>query len=239
MSLLKPYPHMYRNEVEKLTPAFFEMTRSAEGRSSVESFKLLQKDLNHLFEYIEPSVNNLTAYSHRTYELLLRACTEFESNVKIIYEKNNCRPSEDNIKGYSDLEGPMRLSAYQVECYLLDIQPFHPFCSFKDLNRDHRSPNWYKSYNSVKHHRAQKFKDASLENVIHAIGAVYAILDAQFGFGFQLEMVDRSWGPGDGQIFSLKSIPKWNLNEQYADINWESLKKNPDPFNFCPIPRIP
>jgi len=42
----------------------------------VREFRLLQKDLDRLFEYIEPSDDNVQCYSFRVYELLLRACVE-------------------------------------------------------------------------------------------------------------------------------------------------------------------
>jgi hypothetical protein len=44
------------------------------------AYMLLEKDLLRLFEYVEPTDNNIQTYSHRTYELFLRAATEFETN---------------------------------------------------------------------------------------------------------------------------------------------------------------
>ena len=239
MSLPKPFPHIYRNVYEEVYPAFADMVHSPEGRSSVEALKLLQKDLRHLFQYIEPATANLQAYSHRSYELLLRACTEIESNAKIIFDKNHATPSEPNIKGYSDLEGPMKLSQYELHCYTLNIANFRPFEAFADPVRDQRSPAWYRAYNLVKHNRASNFASASLSNVISAVGAVYALLDAQFGYGFQLEMNDRQWSTNDDQIFSLKTVPTWTAAEEYSFKDWPALKASGNPYNHCPIPRRP
>lgn len=48
----------------------------------VRAFMLIQKDLQTLFEFIEPSDTNLVTYSHRTHALLIRTCIEIEANFK-------------------------------------------------------------------------------------------------------------------------------------------------------------
>src|SRR5689334_2470696 len=47
----------------------------------VQAYILLERDLLELFDYVEPADSNLATYSHRLYELLLRACTEVETNA--------------------------------------------------------------------------------------------------------------------------------------------------------------
>ena len=49
---------------------------------SIRSFLILQKDLQNLFDYIEPANANLDCYSYRIHELLTRSCIEIESNFK-------------------------------------------------------------------------------------------------------------------------------------------------------------
>lgn len=48
----------------------------------IRAYYILEKDLINLFEFIDPSDANLATYSHKTYELLLRASTEFDLNAK-------------------------------------------------------------------------------------------------------------------------------------------------------------
>ena len=50
--------------------------------SALGAFRLLLRDYEHLLEYVHPDHANMHVYSHRTYELLLRASTEFESISK-------------------------------------------------------------------------------------------------------------------------------------------------------------
>lgn len=54
----------------------------------VRAFLLIQKDLINLFDYIEPSDQNLQTYSFRIHELLLRTCVEVEANFKAILREN-------------------------------------------------------------------------------------------------------------------------------------------------------
>ena len=72
------------------------------------AFRLLQEDFRRLGEYVELNDANLSTFSHRLYELLLRSCTEFESLCKELlvdrlYPK---KPHEMNILDYKTLEGP-------------------------------------------------------------------------------------------------------------------------------------
>src|SRR5690554_5224374 len=54
----------------------------------IRAYYILEKDLINLFEFIDPSDANLATYSHKTYELLLRASTEFELNAKKVLSAN-------------------------------------------------------------------------------------------------------------------------------------------------------
>jgi hypothetical protein len=227
-----------RNRTDATEKPFDEAIRSREGRAAEGAFNLLQNDIHTLLEYIEPDSRNFKTFSHRTFELLLRACTEFESHVKIIFEKNRHPLGPfDNIKRFSDLEGPMKLSEYEIECRLFDFPTFRPFESFANPSRDHRSPAWYKSYNSAKHNRANQFDLASLENVIFATGGVYAILDAQYGLGYcSNDSLQRPYAPSDRDLFMIRKLPTWTSSEEYSDFDWLTLKTSTDPFDFHPIP---
>ena len=63
--------------------------RYAEDRISfIRAFHILSSDLIKLIDFIEPCDSNKFTYSHRIYELYLRASTEFESNCKAILKAN-------------------------------------------------------------------------------------------------------------------------------------------------------
>src|SRR3989337_3214548 len=82
----------------------------------VRAFLLLLKDLQELFDYIEPADNNLTCYSYRIHSLLLRACVEFEANCKAILSENGYTKASDmNMRDYRKINETHRLSSYQVK----------------------------------------------------------------------------------------------------------------------------
>lgn len=240
MPLSKPFPHIFRNRTDVIYEAFREMSASPEGKSSLVAYAILRADLNLLFEYVEPDMVNLSTYSHRTYELLLRICTEIESNFKIIFTKNRVAlGTEKNIIRYSDLDGPMKLSTVEISCLKSSHLTYRPFEAFANSKRENRSPFWYKEFNIVKHDRAQNFSNASLKNVILALGALYVLLDAQFGngYGFTNDVQHRNFVPHPDEIFTLTRTPIWQPEEQYHIENWEQLKKAGEPFGKCPIPK--
>ena len=61
----------------------------------VRAFLLLLKDLQELFDYIEPADKNLHCYSYRIHALLLRACVEVEANCKAILKENGYSKSDN------------------------------------------------------------------------------------------------------------------------------------------------
>ena len=82
----------------------------------VRSFLLIQKDLQELFDYVEPADENLDSYSYRIQALLLRACIEVEANFKAIFKENRYTVNERywTIKDYKKINTTHRLSSYQV-----------------------------------------------------------------------------------------------------------------------------
>ncbi len=57
--------------------------------TSIRGYHAIESDLRRLFEYVEPDDRNLSTFSTRIYEILLRAATEFEANCKAILSANN------------------------------------------------------------------------------------------------------------------------------------------------------
>ncbi|MBU0567456.1 hypothetical protein KJ693_00845 [bacterium] len=235
MPLSKPYPHICRGSAEP----YYEARKEDIGINCFAAYEILKADLKKIFEYIEPCKSNYNTYSHRTFELLVRACTEVESLCKLVFSKNN-KPlgQKGNIKRYSDLEGAMKLSEYEVLCYGFNHDPFKPFSSFSDPVRDQRSPSWYRAYNDVKHNRSENFHLASLENIIQAVAAVYVLLVAQYGLDLlQVSLQGAHLKAIYNNMFRTKVV-KWPEDEKYG-YRWEDLKNTENPFDYHPLPVIP
>ena len=71
----------------------------------VRAFMLLLKDMQELFDYIEPADENLSCYSYRIHELLLRACVEVEANCKAILDRERLHKGHVHKERRYDHEG--------------------------------------------------------------------------------------------------------------------------------------
>lgn len=243
MSRNKPYYRIYRPG--SLYP-FISDTRNVDNMYTyVRAFRLLEDDLLKLFTNVEPTNDNLKVYSHRLYELLLRASTEFETNAMQILTYNGYRRKKGNlnIEDYFKINEATKLSDYEVTCEL-----WHPTKVFKPFQEwgDSQPLSWYQDYNNVKHNRSSEFSKASLNNVMNAVTGVLAILYAQFDyFVITGPMASGTWSgliitDGDyNEPMSSKSIfhvirPKWTEDEKYV-FNWDEIKNSKDAFAKYPF----
>ena len=211
-------------------------TRYANDRSMLcRAYKILEADLKKLFEYIEPSDDNIQTYSHKIYELLLRASTEFESNCRRILEANGYNMANRlDITHYYKINQATKLSEYEV---YIDI--WHPqrktIRPFAQWQTNH-TLTWYQGYNASKHNRQVNFSEANIDNLIQAMAGVYAILYAQFGvYSFnpyqEINMVEDNT---NGSIYSGESVfsikpPSWTDDEKY-NFDWDDLKNSTNPI---------
>ena len=109
---------------KKFFPYSLDPRYCPERTSLCRAYKILEQDLETLFEYIEPCEANNTTHSHRTFELMLRASTEFEANCKGILLANGYRPTKKdrtprlsdtwNINDYWRINNAIKLSDYKV-----------------------------------------------------------------------------------------------------------------------------
>jgi hypothetical protein len=216
----------------------------------VRSFLLFLKDLQELFDYIEPADENLTCYSYRIQALLLRACIEVEANCKAILKENGYERKDKwgkdamNMSDYKKVNVSHRLSSYQVKVpYWSGTKNIRsPFAAWSAGN----GLPWYEAYNTSKHDRHAAFREATFDHLLDACCGVLVILSAQFETndfspGNTLLAVH---GPNDGMksgiggYFRVKFPDDWPADERY-DFDWKQLKSEPDPFQTIDYSKIP
>lgn len=78
------------------------------------SYSLLVKDFQEICEYIAPHVDNYNTYSHRTYELLLRNCTEFENLCKYLIRIHDIGNNPRTIEDYHAINAQFNLHEYEI-----------------------------------------------------------------------------------------------------------------------------
>jgi hypothetical protein len=185
--------------------------------SGVAAFRLLLRDYAIFLEYVHPDVANSKTYSHRAYELLLRACTEFESIAKgkAIEVGTLNQGDQPNITALSPLINTLDL--HGIEVVATEWQPEALVMSpLEGWDKTPHGLSWYRSYNSVKHNRAERFSDATLENVTSAIGALFLLLvrlDAiQLSIGNHIHLPEnRLEFSFRGFPFSLRCSDTWSF----------------------------
>jgi len=204
----------------------------------VRAFLLLLKDIQELFDYVEPADNNLACYSYRIHALLLRACVEVEANCKAILKENNYRKSGDwNMGDYKKVERTHLLSQYEVEIpnwtgKAALRKPFSAWGSNSTLR-------WYDAYNTTKHDRHNEFQRATFENLLDAACGLLVLLSSQFATN------DFSPGPGclllegpnDGFESGIGGYFRVHFPENFPpelryDFDWQKLKLEADPFQM-------
>jgi hypothetical protein len=140
------------------------------------AFHLLVQDFLRVCEFIEPVDAHLHVFSHRLYELLLRASTEFESLSREILEAHGLgRPGNLNITDFVAIAPILELQRQNAIASFW--RPVAATLSpFKHWTPAAVGLPWYQGYNAVKHNRNAEFSRATLENVRDAICSVFIIL---------------------------------------------------------------
>lgn len=257
MSIDYPYYRIIRPCA--FAPDYVIDRRYASDRINLRrSYKLLERELEKIFSYIEPAENNKNVFSHEIYALFIRACTEVEQNCKLIMEANNYNHSGNyTMNDYVKLEKSSKLSLYKISYsnwknYVINtdgdtentyqdkiIQPFASFSS-NNGNNPH-SPQWYVAYNHVKHNREKCFNEATLDNCIHAIAGVFVLLYSQFGFKGILydscmSIVDNDdydeIPTTNNSIFNMEVKPEatdW-LDDELYKFDWKKIKSENSPI---------
>ncbi len=196
---------------------------------------MILRDLNSLYDYIEPSDDNFGVYSHRIYELLLRTATEFEANCKGILKANGYSKPENEwcVKDYFKISRAARLNEYSLTFERWETA--HEFKPFIEWNPSRREPlSWYDAYNDVKHDRYGNFKMARLEFLMNALAGLICIMHAQYGegmshVGFQeFGTTDINEGTVVTPMFTIKA-PQFPDEEQYGFV-WDIIKAGQNPI---------
>lgn len=203
-----------------------------------QAFLLILKDAREIFEYVEPADLNENCYSYRIHELLMRTCIEVEANCKAIMLENNYVPPDKwSMSDYRKIDGPYRLSSYQVRApqWTGSIAVQRPFAAW---NSSCPSLPWYKAYNQSKHDRHANFAQASLGNLLSSVCGLAVLMSAQFwmidfsptgSYEVYFDLQD-GYDHTIGRYFRVKFLADWAPQDRY-EFDWTALNQGSlDPF---------
>lgn len=220
------HPRIWRDEE---SPEPHEVGLGLVASESARVSRFLTGRLREAFRYIQPIPDDrhLQVYGHELRELLILACTEVEAAWKAILVANDISSVGERYtrNDYVRLAEPMRLGEWRLVLsgYSHEIR----LVPFEGWNPRHVSLTWYDAYNATKHDREAKLTEATLKNVIDAMGAVFIMQAAQFGPRLE-----------DADEFTIAESPRWALDERYISPRWQISKAQlaggwrPTPLSF-------
>lgn len=215
----------------------------AESRSLIYAYHLILKDFKSILDYVELHDTNRNTFSHRIYELLLRTCTEIETNCTgILVDNGYAKIKNLNMKDdYFKINKASRLSEYEVKVEFWSPAPliYKPFEAWN--SNTYMSLPWYQNYNEVKHNRNQSFEKANFEALIRALGGLFVILASQFGINVfnqyqptnELLTYDDKFQTTQDSIFAIKFPQSWTSADYYND--WDIIKVSTPRYQKFPF----
>jgi hypothetical protein len=170
-------------------------------------FLALEKDLEATFRYVEPSEQNLKAYSIEFARLILSACSEIDVVSKVLCQRIDAAARVGNIDEYRGvlLGAFPRLPtlAVMVPQFSIQIHPWNEWAA--GVN-----PGWWKEHNLVKHHRHTNFHLADLHHAIVSMAGLYSLLL----YLYQKELYEFRLHPRSS-VFRLTSEPIFMMSGSY------------------------
>lgn len=147
-------------------------------------FLAIEKDLENLSRYIEFDESNLKTYSIELTHILFSSSSEVDVVMKQLC---NLIDPDKKVKNIDDYRNLIKIHSKDfineeviIHRYGLTYKPWVKWN--EDIN-----PDWWKSYNNVKHERNKHFIEANLQNAINAVGALLLTVVYYYKFAFSKE----------------------------------------------------
>jgi hypothetical protein len=174
---------------------------------SLNQYQILIDEMNLIFKYVEPSIENFLTYGSKIRNLLILTCTEIEAQWRGIYNTKFESKDRLNTNDYYRTNELMKLHEYKIEFtnYPL-LSVFAPFENWTSSDPT-KSLEWYNAYNKVKHDRYSQFKRGCLDHCMNALSALTILLIAQYGpYNGMLKSNFRG-------VVNLIEEPSWTIEE--------------------------
>ena len=137
-----------------------------------QHFLALEADFAATSRYVEFSRQNFSAFSIEYAKLLLAVGSEVDVLCKIICENVDSSAKRDNMDNYRlclTAHTQIIFEEVLIRRHNLAFRPWTDMASGKN-------PDWWRSYNKVKHQRSSHFPEANLGNCANAISGLFTIV---------------------------------------------------------------
>lgn len=192
---------------------------------SLTQLSTLVDFLNQIFKTVYPCPENYGTFGFDIRNLIILACTEFETHAIGVLKSNGINPKKDyyTTLDYVRLNDILKLSNYSVSFrHHPDLPSICPFNNWNPENPT-KSLEWYNTYNKIKHDREKEFHNSRIQALVNSISACFVMLIAQYGeLPIINEMLKNYW--------RVDKSPDWSMEEKYTkpykDNNWIMKKYN-------------
>ncbi len=138
-----------------------------------EYFQTLVDDIDKLSRYIEITKDNYKVYSIELVRILLAVGSEVDVVAKLLCQSV---PDSKPCKNINDYRTTL-CEVYPSLPAIIIALPRHgigfiPWTAWGE----EQNPNWWHSYNNVKHHRDNKFEEANLINTLNAASGLCVLI---------------------------------------------------------------
>jgi hypothetical protein len=144
----------------------------------------IEKDLEHLSRYIEFAPANLGTYSIELVHILLSASSEVDVVTKQLCNLLSPGMQHNTINDYratiQSKLGSLISEPVTVNRFGLTFRPWENWVG-------ESNPDWWRSYNKVKHERNSYFQEANLQNTVNAVGALLLTTIYFYKYAFSFE----------------------------------------------------
>jgi hypothetical protein len=161
------------------------------GKLHWNYFIALERDLERVSRYIEFTPANYDVYSIELAHLLFAAASEVDVVAKVLCQQLAPSAPRGNIDQYRAalLSRIPELPTFEISVprYGLKLTPWINWSGSSPTN-----PDWWGSYNKVKHQRDTHFQQATLKNALNAMGALLILTFFHYNLSLGLTEKDTS-----------------------------------------------
>lgn len=134
---------------------------------------VLEEDMLRASRYVEFATGNFSTFSIEFAHLLFASCAEIEVVLKRLCELFVPGSKAERMLEYRETLAPhlIRFGACRVLVPRFQLT-LHPWDNWEKART---SPDWWKSYNNVKHGRHEHFREATLHAALNALAALFLV----------------------------------------------------------------
>ncbi|MZK16701.1 hypothetical protein [Dorea longicatena] len=133
----------------------------------------LEREFCETLNYVEFSDDNFKTYSKAYAKQLISIGSELDIIFKKLCQYVDSSKPRKNIKDYANILCNYDELIDAEVCFSFNRKLYKPFSNWTPDS----SPSWWRAYNKIKHHRAEKenIKRANLKNVFYALTALFVL----------------------------------------------------------------